>query len=396
MKFAKSSLQKLCFFSFFALLIFLLSSECKKGCNFATMKLHIFNPDHETAMAADKIPFTPPHAARELRHDLGYIAALWADDNDLILVEDKETAKEAFRRTHIGSCRPVFIEPEHLSNILGHIQIDAICPWGWNKVLKHQLLRWGLSGNVPLPEDAQLDRWREMSGRAWAAENILSPLVSSSSRLVGEAAVVTTTEGALEELEGQTAWVLKSPWSCSGRGVRYVKSGEADQHLRGWVANVLSRQGYLMREPLYNKVLDLAVEFYAYRGRVEYQGLSLFETKNGAYTGNIIAPEERKVEMLSKYIDMDIVEGVTRDIALLAQDNILPSYTGSFGVDMMVVRDGNNDVALHPCVELNLRRTMGHVALSVPTAFDVFTKVMRICHDKTYRLRITRSEGDMP
>ena len=250
-------------------------------------------------MAADKIPFTPPHAARELRHDLGYIAALWADDNDLILVEDKETAKEAFRRTHIGACRPVFIEPEHLSNILGHIQIDAICPWGWNKVLKHQLLRWGLSGNVPLPEDAQLDRWREMSGRAWAAENILSPLVSSSSRLVGEAAVVTTTEGALEELEGQTAWVLKSPWSCSGRGVRYVKSGEADQHLRGWIANVLSRQGYLMREPLYNKVLDLAVEFYAYRGRVEYQGLSLFETKNGAYTGNIIAPEERKVEMLS-------------------------------------------------------------------------------------------------
>ena len=208
--------------------------------------------------------------------------------------------------------------------------------------------------------------------------------------------MVTTPEEALKEIDGQTAWVLKSPWSCSGRGVRYVKTGEYNSHLLGWITNVLSRQGYLMREPLYNKVLDLAVEFHVSEGRVEYQGLSLFETKNGAYTGNIIAPEERKAAMLSEYIDMDIVKGAIRDIALLAQDIISPSYTGPFGVDMMVVKDYQDRTVLHPCVELNLRRTKGHVALSLPTAFDVPTKVMRICYDKTYRLRITRSEGDMP
>lgn len=371
-------------------------SDRKKGSNFACMRLHVFNPDHETAMAADKIPFTAPHAARQLRHDLGFIAALWASDNDLILVDDKDSAKEAFRRLHLGSCCPVFIEPDQLRHILGDIHIDAVCPWGWNKVLKHQLLRCGLSDNVALPDDVLLDQWRKMSGRAWAAENILMPLVASSSKLVGEASMVTTPEEALKEIDGQTAWVLKSPWSCSGRGVRYVKTGESNSHLRGWITNVLSRQGYLMREPLYNKVLDLAVEFHVSEGRVEYQGLSLFETKNGAYTGNIIAPEERKAAMLSEYIDMDIVEGAIRDIALLAQDIISPSYTGPFGVDMMVVKDCQDRTVLHPCVELNLRRTMGHVALSLPTAFDVPTKVMRICYDKTYRLRITRSEGDMP
>lgn len=360
------------------------------------MRLHVFNPDHETALAADKIPFTAPHAARQLRHDLGYIAVLWADDNDLILVDDKDSAKEAFHRLHLGSCSPVFVEPDQLRHILDDIHIDAVCPWGWNKVLKHRLLRIGLADNVALPDDVQLDQWRKMSGRAWAAENILSPLVASSSRLVGTASMVTTPEEALEEIGGQAAWVLKSPWSCSGRGVRYVKTGENDLHLKGWIANVLSRQGYLMREPLYNKVLDLAAEFQAYDGRVEYQGLSLFETKNGAYTGNIIAPEERKAVMLSEYIDMDIVEGAIRDIALLAQDNISPLYTGPFGIDMMVVKDSQGMTVLHPCVELNLRRTMGHVALSLPTAFDVPTNVMRICYDKTYRLRITRSEGDMP
>lgn len=387
-------MQKVFFFSFFALLILVLLSKRKKDCNFAHMRLHVFNPDHETAMAAGKIPFTAPHAARQLRHDLGFVAALWADSDDIVIVDDKEAAKEAFSRLHVSACCPVFVEPDQLRHIHADIHIDEVCPWGWNKVLKHQLLRWGLSENISLPDDDMLDRWREMSGRAWAAENILSPLVASCSRTVGKATMVTSPEKALEEEDGLTAWVLKSPWSCSGRGVRYVKSGEADQHLRGWIANVLSKQGYIMREPLYNKVLDLAVEFEAYKGRVEYQGLSLFETKNGAYTGNIIAPEERKKEMLSNYIDMDIVEGALRDIALLAQDKISPLYTGPFGIDMMVVRNNHDEHVLHPCVELNLRRTMGHVALSLPTAFDVSTKVMRICYDKTYRLRITRSEGD--
>ena len=32
------------------------------------------------------------------------------------------------------------------------------------------------------------------------------------------------------------------------------------------------------------------------------------------------------------------------------------------GIDMMLIRMGGA-VRLHPCVELNLRRTMGHVAL---------------------------------
>ena len=44
------------------------------------MKLHIFNPDHDVALASNMDAFTAPHAARELRADLGYLPALWADD----------------------------------------------------------------------------------------------------------------------------------------------------------------------------------------------------------------------------------------------------------------------------------------------------------------------------
>ena len=51
------------------------------------MTLRIFNPEHDIALAADELHFTAPHAARELRTDLGFLPALWADDGDLILVE---------------------------------------------------------------------------------------------------------------------------------------------------------------------------------------------------------------------------------------------------------------------------------------------------------------------
>ena len=46
---------------------------------------------------------------------------------------------------------------------------------------------------------------------------------------------------------------------------------------------------------------------------------------------------------------------------------------------------------LHPCVEINLRRTMGHVALALTPTDDDMVRVMRIEYaDGTYKLKIQR------
>ena len=61
-------------------------------------------------------------------------------------------------------------------------------------------------------------------------------------------------------------------------------------------------------------------------------------------------------------------------------------YVGPFGVDMMIAEE-----KLHPCVEINLRRTMGHVALALSPADDDLVRVMRIEYvDGTYKLKIQR------
>lgn len=43
------------------------------------------------------------------------------------------------------------------------------------------------------------------------------------------------------------------------------------------------------------------------------------------------------------------------------KDKLKGIYSGPFGIDMMVLNGGK----IHPCVELNLRGTMGHVALDL-------------------------------
>ena len=67
----------------------------------------------------------------------------------------------------------------------------------------------------------------------------------------------------------------------------------------------------------------------------------------------------------------------------------LESYTGPFGVDMMVVA-GEKGFLLHPCVEINLRRTMGHAALALTPVEDGLRYVMRIEVTNDYKLRINK------
>ncbi|MBQ2179413.1 MAG: hypothetical protein II450_03295, partial [Prevotella sp.] len=74
----------------------------------------------------------------------------------------------------------------------------------------------------------------------------------------------------------------------------------------------------------------------------------------------------------------------------------LGTYQGPFGIDMMIVRNDPqlstkiSQLLLHPCVEINLRRTMGHVALSLSPADDDIRKVMRIDYTDNYKLKIRK------
>ena len=355
------------------------------------MKLHIFNPEHDIALAANQERFTAPHAGRQLRADLGFIPAFWAADGDMVLVDDVEAALEARRHLNKFGGDVVFVG----INDLQHLVFDRddclqIEPWGWDRTIKEQLLRANESLARFVPSDAALDAIREMSSRRFAAERLLPLLHDTSDCTVGESHYCATMNEVIATMERNGKSVLKSPWSSSGRGVRYADMNEPDEHLRGWAANIIRRQGGIMVEPLYNKVYDFGLEFEACTdGTIAFKGLSLFATRGGAYVGNILATEADKRDMLSRYADLSLVDSICEHIRSILSPLMKGVYVGSFGVDMMAVaRENGSGFLLHPCVELNLRRTMGHLALALTPTIAEPQRIMSIYYAEKYRMRI--------
>ena len=361
------------------------------------MTLHIFNPEHDIALASGLTNFTAPHAGRQLRHDFGYIPALWADKNDIILVDDVEYAQncyEAFHKNYIRkNCKnlPKLTPSQFVSTCqLAKMEITNVDPWGWDAALRQKLSKQVDVSILPSYEDIEIIR--QLSHRRTAA-SILPAL--RTNQTIGEAFECNSVEEVDELLSKYEKLVLKAPWSSTGRGIRFLSTDHTPLSMQvGWLRNVLKSQGSIMVEPLYKKVKDFGMEFQANAdGTITYLGLSLFHTTNGAYTGNIIATEKSKLDYITRYISAELLEQTKNLICSETSKLYHNNYVGPFGVDMMVVSDSEGFL-LHPCVEINLRRTMGHVALSLkplcnPTNDADIVRVMRIEYlDNNYKLKL--------
>lgn len=352
------------------------------------MNLLIFNPEHDLALAANLSRFTAPHAGRSLRHDLGYLPMVSARPEDWVLVDDEDAAREALRHLPFKP-EGRLVSRDEFARLMSHLDHDEplkIQPWGWDLSLRQNLIDL----NVPtksLPSIARLNRWRLMSHRAWAATHLLDPLQGQAG-VVGESYQLTRynqLKGLLVRL-GQA--VAKAPWSSSGRGIRYLDAANMTPQQWGWLNNVISRQGSVMIEPYYNKVLDFGMEFKAdSTGRMSMCGLSLFGTHKGAYTGNIIDSEEEKWSILAQYVDTSLVKSIRDRLLFLLEKELKGIYIGCLGVDMMVVRTPQGN-AVHPCVELNLRITMGHIALQLYERLPHKPYLMSISLKDKYRMLI--------
>lgn len=359
------------------------------------MTLHIFNPEHDIALAANLANFTSPKAGRELRRDLGFLPLLWAKDGDSVLVDDIEIAQRGWedvcrQLTKYGlkcgfSLRNHRFLPRKPS--VSALETAVVEPWGWDKALCSMLKRYGFNESL-LPADDHLEQIRNLSHRRTAAR-LLAQLQLPGT--VGEAFECSATADMLALKERYGSIVVKAPWSSSGRGVRVLQTSDDVEKAMKWMENVLKTQGNIMVEPYYEKVMDLGMEFTAQgKGGLKYDGLSLFATRSGAYTGNLLATERRKKEIVSHYIPVELLDAVQEKIISHLD---LADYEGPLGVDMMVVKsDGSykneegTEFLLHPCVEVNVRRTMGHVALSLTPKDDDHVLMMSIEYDGSHYL----------
>lgn len=342
------------------------------------MVVHVYNPSHDEALAMNREQYCPSLAARRTAAAFWDVARHWASAGDYILrlPDDGSLRGAVFCCVGEGS--------ECAAANFDWTQVNAVEPWGWDRHIVGVLRRLG-APDCLLPDEVQLDGIRELSSRHTAVrvlELLNAPSAADSAKCAPPAVPMpgvlkASSRWCADEAEVNAAIrdygglaMLKQPWSCSGRGVWRSDMGSSEPRIR----KTLREQGAVEVEPLYDRLADFAMEFCADAdGSVRYEGLSLFETHDGGgYAGNVIAPQnelQRRLEALAPPSLLD-AEGhlplsllAARLCSVLAEVLLpLPSspfpYAGPLGVDMMLTPEG-----IHPCIEVNLRNTMGRVAI---------------------------------
>ena len=283
-------------------------------------QIYIFNPEHDLCIANGDENFVPPRSA------MGF-------------------AKENVDLS------------EHLKR--PNKQRRKIIPWGWNHALKKRLINEGVDP-AKLPSEEELLFIRTHSRREFALD-VHSQLNCGDSQVIGPGyRIVATSVSDIEEfISTNGSAVLKSPLSGSGKGIRFVKEklSESDE---GWCRRTLDKQRSVIVERRFEIIKECAMLFECHHEGIDFIGYSLFESRNGAYSRNILASNEDIEDIITGYISRDTLTGIRESLRAILTETLVGHYEGFLGVDQMICQ--TDSPVLIPVSEINLRMTMGLIA----------------------------------
>jgi len=344
-----------------------------EGEHTAGSNIFIFNASNDVALATNSPHYTPTKTIHKLEADLGVIPLVFAKPGDIVLVETLPDAVYLDKMKQNGFQLPRFVEKRLFFQKKQYLncQINKLKPWGWSLSVYNDLRELKPFTSGAFKESPHFE-WnpalRELSGRS-TASRLLSAIIDLRLPFCiderGLPIKVTSFVDVDALLEERGKIVLKAPWSSSGRGVLMLEKGHFNAVNKAWVQGVINEQGYLMAETWYERLEDLSFLYSVTRAKVELLTISSFITaEKGQYLGSYIHKPVHSREYsgivaeLSSTRLLDIVAGLMQDMGFC------DLYEGWIGVDAMIVRHGGRTL-LHPCLEINCRYTMGHVAYAL-------------------------------
>lgn len=283
-------------------------------------QIYIFNPEHDLCLANGDENFVPPRSA------MGF-------------------AKENIDLS------------EHLRR--PNKQRRQIIPWGWNHALKKRLINEGVDPTT-LPSEEELQFIRSHSRREFALD-VHSRLSCKDPQAIGpNYRIVATSIIEIEAfISANGSAVLKSPLSGSGKGIRFVREGLSESD-KGWCRKTIDKQGSVIVERRYDIIKECAMLFECHHKGIDFIGYSLFESRNGAYSRNILASNEDIENIIARYISRDTLIAIREGLISILADTLVGHYEGFLGVDQMICH--TSSPVLVPVSEINLRMTMGLIA----------------------------------
>lgn len=324
--------------------------------------IHIFNPETDYALACGGNTYNPPGAIIALRRDMAYFPATYADDGDWIATFDEALPSSPHGRGYLDLANRRGVKMTTVARLANEIEASdskafELLPWGWNATLRTMLLKAGINGKW-MKSEAEIERLRILSHRRTtiAFQDMLQKTLPGIE--VPFATEIFSVEEAFQYLDEHGDAYFKMPWSSSGRGIAAASSMSREK-LCQWIAGAIRRQGSILAEKAFDRILDFATEWESVNGKAYLIGYSVFKTSaGGRYGGNLEESQESLEKIISEAIACEISE-VTEAQRIALEEIITPGYSGPLGIDMLASRDG----IPHPCVEINLRQTMGMAAL---------------------------------
>lgn len=308
------------------------------------MRVLLFNPETEYALATGASFYTPPATVEALRKEKQLLPELWANDGDAILIDNDASLSSSFR----------LVKWMELAGLFRSHSGIVVEPWGWNHALRRKLVDNGVPESS-LPSLRYLDLIRKLAHRRTTIQltsewNLLTGLeVDLPAQLFCE-------EECMKFLSRNPGCWMKAPWSSSGRGVINTSADMSDDLVGQWCRGIIRRQGSVMAETGADKIADFATEWKLLDGKAEFLRLSSFSTSNrGKYIANDRSSQSQLMENFDRISNIPIQKVIQFQKKIIRDG--LQGYNGLLGVDMIVERDGS----LRPFVEVNLRRTMGMI-----------------------------------
>ena len=336
--------------------------------------IYLFNPTCEYAIANGNVTWQPNRLLQKMEYDLSALPLFFAKKNDFVLVDKIPSLEFVELLEQFNIEIPNLILKNEAINNQQFINLpkNKLLPWGWSPAAHKLLFPFKESCSVEF-QQSPVFKWtsehRELTSRKFAAE-ILNQLQSNNPAdyilPVEFAPKVCITQNDFETAIQQWGTIMvKAPWSSSGRGLQPIT--KTPVHPKVWekVMGIVKEQGYAMAEPYLNKLLDVAFLFELKQGKADFLGISNFCTnKKGQYDGNWLngLPQTLEKRVL-EFVDYVILEIRQPLINTINNSEMAIFYEGVFGVDTLIYIDENQTLKINPCLEINVRHTMGLLSL---------------------------------
>ena len=335
-----------------------------------------FNPTCEYAIANGDPAWHPNKILQKMETDLATLPLFLAQQEDYIVVDKVPTSSfiNSLKEFEIDIPNFIKIKEAKINQSFIALKRNKLIPWGWSPAA-HKILSPLKASCSNEFKNSPVFNWlpehKYLYSKKFASTILKTLLYEYGNEYFMPKSQLTeacTTQQEIEKLLRR--WgklMIKAPWSSSGRGLQPITKTPVHPKVWDKILAIVKDQGSVVVEPYLNKAMDLAFQFELKKGKVKFIGFSNFTTDyKGQYNGNRLngLPSSLDKEILefAQFIPGQIIPPL---IEIIEISKLAEFYEGFFGVDTLIYRNERNKLKINPCLEINVRQSMGLLSLQL-------------------------------